>query len=252
MYHVNYIRPAGLKIGVLPRYDPGLVWDKTPGRGSGVFTEVDLRLAEQYGYQLEFTGNCLLWDAVGHPFGSFVNTLYALKAAEQDVVVRGIWKHMLVCLYGKMAQSEQGYAKKKRAEISEDEAGRRELEGLEYEYEGEGAAVKYYMKDSKSGHKKNNKPNHLGCYILSWSRKMMLRLYELVGFEFEYSHTDSIRVTYAMYHKLRKEGYVDGGLLGMLDPEYGVIYERIQQHVNKYTLKVLKPDGSLGVIEKGC
>jgi len=253
MYRVNYIRPPSLKIGVLPvRSDKKLQWPQKMGMESGVFTEVDIKLGIAHGYQFEFAGECLVWDQTGKPFDSFVDPLYALKQVEEDPDKRTVIKHLTVTLYGKMAQKATGRIEDKNRKMTEAEMIECLMNGTTIDLDADGD----YCFRGGDGKKPqvNSKPNHLGCYILSWSRLLMMRIYECVGYEFDFSHTDSIRVSAANYQRLVAAGWVDvDGTkeLGSLGVEYGIIYASTQKNCTNYQLKVLTKAGKCAVINKG-
>ena len=79
----------------------------------------------------------------------------------------------------------------------------------------------------------------------------MMRVFETVDFDFDFSHTDSIRVSAEGYHRLVKAGLVSETELGKLGVEYGIIYESEQGSQTGYQLKVLTSDNKLKVVSKG-
>ena len=250
MYHVNFTRPKNLQIGILPMYiGKRLTWGTEVGTGNGVYTDVDLKLALKYKYTLEFTGECLVWDSTGNPFKYFVDTLYPLKAAETDKVKRSMLKEVLVCLGGKFGQKVQGTVETNQQKLVSHEEAYDLLmnQGIDCELIGDD----WYRVDKIVVKKFNNKPNHLGCFLLSWTRRLMIRVYEAAEFRFNFSHTDSVRISVADYHKLVEQKLIGDKELGLMDLEYGLIYKREQADDTSYKLYVLKADGTLGVIRKG-
>ena len=45
----------------------------------GVYTSVDIQNASDAGYQVEFTGKCLVWDKSADVFGKYIEKFYQLK-----------------------------------------------------------------------------------------------------------------------------------------------------------------------------
>ena len=249
LYEVDYTRPPGLKLAILPvKIQKRLIWNKEPGTGSGWYTEVDLMLAKEYGYRLKFRGPCLCWDAKGHPYDQYVKTLFEARQTEKDEAVLALIKHLLVTLYGKMAQKESGTIADLRR-ITEEEmldlldAGR----GLEIVIDEDGT---YYVREGQQTAKVPTKPNHLGCWILSWSRKFMAEMFKVVDYNVLATRTDSLLVAYPDYVKLRDAGYVGTGL-GKLKVEHGVIYHTVQHHATKYTHHFLNKEGDCDTVVKG-
>ena len=251
VYHVEYTRPSGLKMAILPKYDKAgkLAWITEAGTDSGWYTNVDLKLAVEYGYRLDFKGPCLCWDTTGHPFDNYVDKLVKLRQEEEDPVLRALIKQFLVCLYGKMGQKETGTIKE-RKRITEEESWNMIMEGRGEEFVQQGD-VYYLIEKGEKESKVPTKPNHLGVFILSWSRVRMAELYKIVDYKCLATRTDSMLVGYAEYLKLREAGELDGKELGKLKLEYGVIYETNQFHATKYRHKYLDENGECQVLDKG-
>lgn len=248
MYDVKYRRPAGLKIAVLPAHRTGgIAWEREAGEGAGVYTELDIKLAMKYGYTFEFLGKCLLWDKTGHPFQTYVDNLVQARRDENDPVVRGVLKFMANTLYGKLSQGKSGDASMK--EIDVDEA----LELMEQGVFVQDSGDKFYVSANEGKVKLNNKPNHLGAYILSWSRVRMMEFYECVGFELDanYTHTDSFRVSSENFHKLKNAGYIGEGELGLLKVEYGLVFAIEERNAGHSKIWVLKKDNTVEEILTG-
>jgi len=258
IYEVKYTRPEGLKVGVLPirvgKNGEGLEWPTTPETLLGVYTSVDLILAAEYGYTYEFTGDCITWAKVGNPFTSYVDILFGRRVAELDKVKNKTLKVMMTHLYGKMSQKDFGKAESKEEQkVSSEEAIKLMDQGIvcKFDYEEEVYYRVGRLKEATVKRPYNTKPNHLGCFILSWSRCLMMRNYKTVEFEFNHTHTDSLRVRAGMYHKLVAADLTGDKKLGLLNVEHGLIYRCNEANCNTYTLDVLTSEGELKVVDKG-
>jgi hypothetical protein len=256
MFQVKYQRPEGLPIGVLPSYvNKNLTWAKEAGEGQGVYTNVDIELAQKYGYTFEFEGPCLCWDKTfsTSPFKTYVDLVFAEKAKAETPVKRTVAKAMSVVLYGKLSQKEQGSAENNRREVSAEEAMDYNDKGTNCDLVGD----KWFLVngDGSAQSQYNSKPNHLGCFILSWSRVLMMKYLEYINFETFFTHTDCLRVSASNYVKLKEAGYIGGGDgkdLGLLNIDYGLIYESIQDNTTNYHLGVLTKEGKIKPIPKGA
>lgn len=252
LYEVDFQCPEGLERGILAVRNGNRVNWTLEGAGSGVYTEVDLKHALDYGYTLEFKGPCLLWDAVGHPFDNFVAELFALKESEVNRERRTVLKFLLNALSGKLGQDEAGCYVKKNIEISPDEAYDRAEKGLPYRREG----FKFFRSaeagdEGGASSDRKTKPNHLGAWLMSWTRVQFQQVHDLLEpGECVYEHTDSVRVPLSAYRRLLEAGWIHPTALGLLKIEYGLIYE-YEQQTDNYTLKVLKANGELDVIRVG-
>ena len=253
LFKVRFTRPAGLPMAILPQHckPGGERWPKEAGEGFGVYTEVDLGLAEQYGYQLQFEGPCVIWEQRGTPFTTWCDKLYPLKAQAEDEAKRWVAKHMLVTLHGKLGQDASGWHKTNNAPLSVAEAKRCLREGVLIDYRD----GKFYLMNGqrKEGEAstKVTKPNHLGTWLMSWTRVLMTRLFELVDWQVEYCHTDCLRVTAAGYHKLLKAGWIDQNELGLLKVENGIMLQCTQNSSTDYSFTALTKEGRLENKGKG-
>lgn len=251
LYAVKFQCPEGLGRAVLGvRAGKRVEW--TLSGGSGVYTEVDLQHALDWGYTLEFEGPCLLWDAVGHPFDDFVGNLFVLKQAEQDTERRTVLKFMLNSLSGKLGQDEAGCAISKRIPITAEEACERDDAGLGFDREGElfyKPAVDATVSSERV--KPNYKPNHLGAWMMSWTRVQFQQVHDVIGPVSVYEHTDSVRVPLSAYRRLREAGWIHASVLGLLKIEYGLIY-KYEQRAGEYKLWFIRPDGTHGTHHSGA
>lgn len=245
MYKVEYTRPAGLKIAVLPAHKPAVVWDMSEGVGTGVYTEVDIKLALKYGYTFKFLGPCLVWDRVGHPFQEFVETMSTAKEVEQDRMVMKSLKLIMNSLYGKLSQRENKNADS--IPISFAEAKELRRNGIHCPPIGD----KFYKQKDVGQVVQNKHPNHLGSYVLSWTRVRMMQVFDCIDYDYDFCHTDGLRVSGANFHKLEAGGFIDPVALGKFKIEYGLIYWSHQYNVNKYDLKFLKDDDTVDEVVKG-
>jgi hypothetical protein len=239
LYSVRYTRPEGLPMAILPKRSKKIHWDKTPGTDVGNYTDVELKLAIEYGYQIEFTGPCILWDRIGHPFDEVLTTIRTAEANETDDACRNILKKMRNSLYGKMAQKVKGSLKMK--EITAEEALERLMRGIDTHWEG----GKFLISANDGKPFKNNRPNHLGAYILSWQRKRMMEFFKVINYEYERIKTDSIRVSFANYRKLVAAGFVDAKKIGKFKVEQMIYSCQQTKEGIKLVVKFLKPDGTL-------
>ena len=259
LYEVKLIDTVPNRIfGILPRR----VWNKkhtiskldwNPQNQTAselqVYTNVDLQLALEHGYEVEFSGRAIVWDQEGRPFDDYVKTFYDLKCREIDPARKRILKQLLVTLYGKMSQKAKGSASVNQRILTEKEVEDYFDRGVFVHCDENG---NWRLTDGDPDQQTTyTKPNHLGCFILSWSRVLMMKVFETVDFDFDFSHTDSIRVSAEGYHRLVKAGLVSETELGKLGVEYGIIYESEQVSQTGYQLKVLTSENKLKVVTKG-
>jgi hypothetical protein len=193
-----------------------------------------------------------VWDNTSSDlFSAYVDQIYELRQNEVDPVKRGVLKHMLVVLYGKMAQKATGSMAQNNKALTEEEIIEALTSGKHFDQNENGD---YIGCSSVNKAKENTKPNHLGCFILSYSRVLMMKAFDVVGCEFDFSHTDSLRVSSEGYHKLVEAGLVDVDdkkMLGSLGVDHGLIYYSDQRNKTNYQLKVLTKEGKCEVINKG-
>ena len=252
MFSVSFIVPANLKRGVLPiRGKTKMSWPTAAGTvGEGVFTEVDLRLAEQKGYQWSFTGEALVWaESSTTLFADFVTKLTALKVQyEEDKPVRKVLKNITTRLYGKLGQKVSGSQTNNYKVISTETAE-------ELLFSGDKDKIESMREDGgqwwlRSMGKKNTHPNHLGSYVLSYSRVHLHRLMDLIDYDNHFVSTDALRVSVAQYLQLQAAGWIDPVAIGKLKVER-LILAYAQTNVNDYEVLELLPSGERVVVLKG-
>jgi len=259
MYEVEFVCPPDLARGVLPTRASEKRIDWPTDKGYGVYTEVDLQLAEDYGYTVTFKGPCLLWDEVCHPFDDYVQQFYDLKQKEQDPVRRDVWKIILNGLSGKLGQGAAGKAKDKQLVPCRGQEVRDRIKaGLPLVWDGENCWKPTVDTDTVAGVAESvpvigvqTKPGHLGAYLMSWSRSQMSHVQDIVGLNSVYEHTDSFRVPLRSYFELQRAGWISPTELGKLKLEHGLIYEYWQGAGSQYTIKFLTPSSDLDFKECG-
>ena len=220
IYEVELFCDKSIKVPVIPiKEDKMLKW-KT-GNLHGVYNSIDIHSAIKYGYKVKFINECLVWDEKRKDvFNKFIRECYELKKGAKvnnDEVLYAISKLLMNALYGKMLQ---------RAFRGSIEFCKTMADFLNFEKDN---FVDNWIVINKNtmlmiGEKKDfepciRKPNYLGSFILSYSREIMLNLFNelsphLKECPFTYTDTDSLHITGEKYKKLLNRGFIHNTKLG--------------------------------------
>lgn len=203
VFEINYKPRKDLVVPILPKKIDGcLIWDLKDG--NGCFTSVDIKNAEDAGYEIEILKG-LVYESACNPFKEYVSFFYELKRKadeEKNDVMRSLAKLFLNALYGKMlqqAKNEELVICKKMHDFT---AFMARCKITDFEHVGDYLMLK--------GEKHNfteciKKPSQLGAFVLSYSRRIMLHFLKamdetLTQHTFYYTDTDSIYIA-GEYHK---------------------------------------------------
>ena len=276
IFHVSVCPPTHLIVPPLPRKnDKGhTVWDLRPSE-SQYYTNVDLETGQRYGYQFCIK-SAYVFDSHAPLFVDYIRQVFT-KKAEQDVfkssksseynpAKRELFKKMMNALYGKMMQKRQST---EHEFVDENDDGDHEkwLKFLDkhshVEYHPMGENLMMLTGDKLDFKKTVSKPHYLGAFILSYSRQIMNRYFDIFDTErlkkqaeydwqkaiegsFYYTDTDSLIV-----HSSQMDAAKDeiGKKLGELADELsgGKIIEGYFLSPKLYCVKYMLPDGSLHI-----
>jgi hypothetical protein len=212
-YNIHFVPPKNLRHPVLPRkVNSFLRWTLEPGQGT--YTSVDIQNALDAGYQVQFIGECLVWDKSGEVFNNYVQFFYDLKRTAEETgnpVLRSMAKRFLNSLYGKMLQG-----------IIETQS---EIVQTPKEYDD--FAKRFYLQNFSitesdklllTGRTLNReatlkKPTQYGAFVLAYSRRLNLTYLRTVdptlqSIIYSYGDTDSLRLTAESYRILLKAGQI--------------------------------------------
>lgn len=284
LYHVSYIAPKHLIMGILPQRNreycsfdkdkklnrqwkgSGIKWSLE--NGEGVYTSVDLKVAESYGYVFEFIGRALVWNESAPVFKSYIEEIYKIKKQQDQYkgteqyngIIRNVAKSMMNALFGKTCQRPIQDEQK----IIHDE---KEFYGFAADY----LITDYVWVDINgtntlvvSGEPfdlENTKPSHLGAFVLAYSRELMISHFakctdRLTTCNFSYTDTDSIHMRGKIYQQMKTE-YPDmfGSELGQFSNDIDggkdavIIYEYCLAP-KCYVYVWISSDGKIGMKKK--
>jgi len=239
-YNITFKCPRDIMVPVLPR-KIGASLDWSLNDGEGAYTSVDIENAIKVGYEVEFVGECLVWDQKENLFENYVTKYYEMKAQadkEKNDVKREVAKLMLNSIYGKMLQQRIETTNKIVDNISDFISFCNQYEIVDYKVLNDnkllitGEITESNMEDAI------RKPNFLGAFVLAYSRRIMLNYMlaidpTLKTAMFTYTDTDSLHISGDAYFKLKEMGYIvskDQAKLGYLCSDIkneGVIIKEI-------------------------
>lgn len=222
IYHISFEAPKNLIMAILPQRNKeytsfvddeklnkqwkgsGIKWSLE--NNEGVYTNIDIQMALQYGYKITFKNKAIIWKTKNYVFKDYIEEIYKIKkqqdtlkgTPEYNEVIRTIAKTMMNALYGKTCQRP-----------IQDEHLLIKNENEFYEF-----TSKYLLNDyiwiKQNGQNvlavsgspleiENSKPSHLGAFVLAYSRKLMMEDFHKVTnglkeFNFTYTDTDSIHM----------------------------------------------------------
>lgn len=286
LYEIEFIPPNNLVMAILPQRNKpyfsqsenpdlnkqwkasGIKWSLEPG--SGIYTNIDIALAIEYGYKIIFKSKAFIWRLKGYLFKEYIEKIYQMKK-EQDLlkqstgeyneVKRMIAKDMMNSLYGKCCQKP---IKDKHSIINSEQDFYKFVEQYNIkdwqllnkdDYEKECIFLKGGVEDVE-----NNKPQHLGCFILAYSRHIMTEFFSKVtnqfsACNFSYTDTDSIHMKGFIYKYLK---LMDSEMFGdemkqmkndLKDPS-GIIFKEICLAPKNYTYFYINSNGTVGQTKK--
>ena len=216
-YEVDIICPKNLRFGYLPQKkengNVGLDWN-LKNKSKQVYTNIDLEDALSLGYKITKFYSALVYDSSSTSiFNEYVNYFYNLKkqaTIDKNPVKRSIAKLYQNSLYGQLMMNAIFTKDKITSDINEifrfwEDHKITEITKVHGKYIIKG--------ESNIKEKDIKKPNQLGAFVLSYSRRLMLYFMKqidptLKSTIFHYTDTDSMFITKENYYKLRKIGSV--------------------------------------------
>lgn len=276
IYNIRFQPPKNIRVPVLPRHklsQPkgvkskpnkiGIQWSLNDGEGC--YTNIDIDLAINSGYKIEFVGKALIWDESDDVFGDYIEEFYKVKAdAEKlnNLAKRNLAKIFLNSLYGKMLQ---------KAHFDETITVDNIFDYNKFFRESYVSDIKFMSftggsdKILMTGRKKEiestkciNKPTQLGCFVLSYSRKIMMDIFKAIDPSlttpvFNYTDTDSAHMTGLSHKRLKELGMiVEDSQLGKMCNDYKNGELIIQEYLyapKSYTTDTIDVDG---IVKLGC
>jgi hypothetical protein len=185
IFHVHVVPPRHITEPVLPHHKMGggLDWPLDPFEDT--FTSVDLINAEQMGYQITFIGRAMVWDqSCDTLFKSYVDTWFLEKRkakAEKNNVMYMIAKIMMNALYGKLLQKPHTDAKLWTNDTNEAIHFLADKEIVDmFHYEKADLWMIDANKLERNIPNLISKPMHLGAFVLSYSRSIMLHYARMI------------------------------------------------------------------------
>lgn len=228
IFDVHVTPRANLVEPILPHHPPkkgGLDWPLYPFRDN--FTNVDLVTAKENGYKVDFVGKAIVWDdSTDQLFNQYVDRWFEMKKqAKKDgnKVKYQIAKIMQNGLYGKLQQKPidtKDFWTDNSKEACEFLATHN-LVDAHFLDKADMWIIKGKLPDIDIA-AAVTKPMHLGAFVLSYSRRIMIHYARLIDPTLTrpikvYGDTDSMFITGTDHQRLEKIGGVFGTELGMLD-----------------------------------
>lgn len=256
VYKVSNIVPnRSTYICPLPSRQNGrLKWDFNVTEG--YYTNIDLQTCVKYGWTFDIE-EALVWEDSEYVFQEYIRRAYSLKENAEKEGKKGLRacaKLLLNALYGKMLEKPRVDVHEflnspseiikfsEKAKISSwntVDNGSILMHGSLREYEQWGAI---------------KKPVHLGVFILAYTRRYMLDIFERIGVDKcvgYYTDTDSIITS---SHNIEKLQDMIGSDLGKLSDDtkqyWGKVIKGIFLAPKTYCLWILGPDGKLNIVNK--
>lgn len=227
VYEIEWKAPKHLYLPCLAMKDLGLDWKC--GSGFGTYTNVDVQIALDAGYEVTFKGQALVWKkAVEDLFTEYIMPCYKLKTKakmEGDAVNKTIFKLMMNALYGKLLQGcdyEETKIVKNHDEMIDFYASHNVRDFTIFS-SSKGVLNQLLMVGHQKVQEKEprRKPKMLGAFCLAYSRKLYVKYWKMCNPTLDrkigtYSDTDSIHVYADNYHILNDAGVVDEEKMGYL------------------------------------
>ena len=182
-----------------------------------VLTNIDIENAIKFGYKVDFTGKCLVWDKTAKIFDEYIKTFYEMKKQGEitgNSSMRTIAKLFLNSLYGKMLQKAHWDTNKIVKNIEDFYNFVKTYDLNDWNIlNNDTLVLSGSLKNDFHREKAINKPTHIGSFILSYSRRLMLNIMEKIDPTlqtpiFNYTDTDSLHISGESYEKLVSLGVV--------------------------------------------
>jgi len=208
---------------VLPRRgdNSGLIWD-LHNIENGVYNSVDIERALRHGYEITKIHRFMGFKKVAYCFKDYIDQIFQMKQkAEKDTPKYHLAKLLLNSLYGKTLQKPVIEKHLLITTYDELENIRQENEIAGYKFVDEDKLFVTYIPFDKD--EQVRKPSYIGSFILGYSRQIMDKYYDAIDAytniekTFWRCDTDSMIVHRKQYEKFKELGFMQAGVLGMLD-----------------------------------
>jgi hypothetical protein len=193
----------------------GVSWD-IKDVNDGWYTHIDIEHAVKHGYKVEEIYDGILYeDGSAKLFSKYVDTFLKIKqnqdslkgTPEYNPALRAVAKLFVNSLYGKTLQKPV-YNNTKLCKSAKDIIEFWNTHTVSECLIGETGDTVILTGTILDLEKGNTKPNHLGAFLLSYSRRIMLEAIEAINPEldehsFTYTDTDSLHIHAKDLHKLK-------------------------------------------------
>lgn len=213
IYYIKYIPNKYLAHAILPNREPtGLKW--TLKSGEGYYTSVDIENAIKYGYDVKMIAPKsgplgFYWKKGEYIFEEYIDKLFDKKKnAERGSPERALAKLMMNGLYGKMIQRPIPINKVWCKSLTDFWKFYKNNSVQDIEIIDEQMYVTGLPRDEIELERSNTKPTHLGAFILSYTRKLMIKYYNESNPYFDISSlikNSSSKNEIQQYRQLQKE-----------------------------------------------
>ena len=257
IYDVDVECNKDLIVPILPRKSPkgGIIWDLIDRRG--IYTSVDLNNAIKYGYKITKIHNALEWETEGDIFTDYIMKAYKIKEENDDnPVKRQIGKILMNALYGKMLERARFEETKMCSNINDVYKFMKEYNLTDIQFIKDKALLTGVPINCVISDDKIRKPCHIGTFILSYSRTIMLNTMSIIepkldSHFFTYTDTDSLHVHASKLPLWEKAGLLQKGLGKVSDDaKGGRIFREINLAPKLYMYLCLMPDGKIKSVMK--
>lgn len=200
IFKVTYVSNKKLLIPPFARKEDGKnIWDLNDGEQA--LTSIDIQTSMNLGYKFKFHEG-LVWPTSEEIFTTYLKMIYKMKEeAEKDSPAYFLAKLMSNALYGKTLQ-KPNFTKHiflSDAKQWNDIFPKYYIDSIDSE-SFEDWIVSVTVKDQELRDKQISKPYHVGCFILAYTRKIMMDYFMKlnpnndIDLQFYYTDTDSIQV----------------------------------------------------------
>ena len=252
IYDVEIECNQDLIVPVIPRKTPkgGIIWDLIERRG--IYTSVDINNALKYGYTIKKIHRGLEWEKTGNIFEEYIMKAYKIKEENDDnPVKRQIGKILMNALYGKMLEKARFEECKMCSNLKDVYGFMKEYDITDLTFIKDKVLLNGIPKNVVISDDKIKKPSHIGTFILSQSRTIMLDTMSAINPKlddhfFTYTDTDSLHIHASKLPLWKDAGMLEKGLGKVSDDaKGGRIFREINLAPKLYMYLCLMPDGKI-------
>lgn len=252
IYDVEIECNQSLIVPVIPRKSAkgGIVWDLIERRG--VYTSVDINNALKHGYKIKKIYKGLEWEKTGNIFEEYIMKAYKIKEENDDnPVKRQIGKILMNALYGKMLERARFEECRMCCNLTDVYKFMKDYDITDLTFIKDKVLLNGIPKNMVISDDKIKKPAHIGTFILSQSRTIMLDTMSAINPElndhfFTYTDTDSLHIHASKLPLWAEKGMLEKGLGKVSDDaKGGRIFREINLAPKLYMYLCLMPDGKI-------